>query len=77
LRIEGVDKVPDEIEIRGEVYMNIDEFERINKERQKRGEPVLQTREMQHQALCVNLILLSQPEENFIWHAMELVTILE
>ncbi len=40
LRIEGVDKVPDEIDIRGEVYMNIDEFERINKERQKRGEPV-------------------------------------
>jgi len=35
-----VDKVPDEIDIRGEVYMNIDEFERINKERQKRGEPV-------------------------------------
>ena len=40
LRIEGVDKVPDEIDIRGEVYMNIDEFERINKERQERGEPV-------------------------------------
>lgn len=40
LRIEGVDRVPDEIDIRGEVYMNIDEFERINREREKKGEPV-------------------------------------
>ncbi len=40
LRIEGVDIIPEEIDIRGEVYMNIDEFERINKERIERGEPV-------------------------------------
>lgn len=40
LRIEGVDRIPEEIDIRGEVYMNIDEFERINKEREQRGEPV-------------------------------------
>lgn len=40
LRIEGVDKIPDEIDIRGEVYLNIDEFERINKERIEKGEPV-------------------------------------
>jgi len=38
LRIEGV--TPEEIDIRGEVYMNIDEFERINKEREEKGEPV-------------------------------------
>lgn len=40
LRIEGVDPIPEEIDIRGEVYMNIDEFERINKERIEKGEPV-------------------------------------
>lgn len=40
LRIEGVDKIPEEIDIRGEVYLNIDEFERINKERIEKGEPV-------------------------------------
>lgn len=39
LRIEG-DDVPEEIDIRGEVYMNIDEFERLNKEREKSGEPL-------------------------------------
>jgi DNA ligase (NAD+) len=38
LRIEGV--TPEEIDIRGEVYMNIDEFERINRERQEKGEPI-------------------------------------
>lgn len=40
LRIEGVEKIPEEIDIRGEVYLNIDEFERINKERIEKGEPV-------------------------------------
>lgn len=40
LRIEGVDKIPDEIDIRGEVYMNTDEFERINREKEEKGEPV-------------------------------------
>lgn len=40
LRIEGVEEVPEEIDIRGEVYMNIDEFERINREREEKGEPV-------------------------------------
>ncbi|MCX7793652.1 MAG: NAD-dependent DNA ligase LigA [Thermodesulfovibrionales bacterium] len=39
LRIEG-DDVPEEIDIRGEVYMNIDEFERLNKERERAGEPL-------------------------------------
>jgi DNA ligase (NAD+) len=40
LRIEGVDPIPDEIDIRGEVYMNIDEFEKLNTEREKAGEPL-------------------------------------
>jgi DNA ligase (NAD+) len=39
LRIEGVD-VPEEIDIRGEVYMDIDEFEKLNREREKNGEPL-------------------------------------
>ena len=39
LKIEG-DDVPEEIDIRGEVYMNIDEFERLNKERERAGEPL-------------------------------------
>lgn len=38
LKIEG-DRVPDEIDIRGEVYMDIDEFEKLNRERERRGEP--------------------------------------
>ncbi len=40
LKIEGVDTIPDEIDIRGEVYMDIDEFEKLNKEREKTGEPL-------------------------------------
>jgi DNA ligase (NAD+) len=39
LKIEGVD-VPEEIDIRGEVYMDIDEFEKLNREREKIGEPL-------------------------------------
>jgi DNA ligase (NAD+) len=39
LKIEGVE-IPEEIDIRGEVYMNIDEFEKMNKEREKSGEPL-------------------------------------
>ena len=39
LRIEGAD-VPAEIDIRGEVYMDIDEFEKLNKEREKNSEPL-------------------------------------
>ncbi len=40
LRIEGVNTVPDEIDIRGEVYMDIEEFENLNKEREKSEEPM-------------------------------------
>ena len=38
LRIEGVDSIPEEIDIRGEVYMDVKEFEKLNKEREKHGE---------------------------------------
>ena len=39
LRIEGVD-IPEEIDIRGEVFMDIDEFEKLNKDREKNEEPL-------------------------------------
>ena len=39
LKIEGVN-VPEEIDIRGEVYMDIDEFEKLNRAREKNEEPV-------------------------------------
>ncbi|MDA8238796.1 MAG: NAD-dependent DNA ligase LigA [Nitrospiraceae bacterium] len=39
LKIEG-QTVPEEIDIRGEVYMNLDEFELLNKKREKSGEPL-------------------------------------
>lgn len=38
LRIEGED-VPEKIDIRGEIYMNIKEFEELNREREREGEP--------------------------------------
>ncbi|MEE8328469.1 MAG: NAD-dependent DNA ligase LigA [Thermodesulfovibrionia bacterium] len=38
LRIEGVDKIPEEIDIRGEVYMDINDFEHLNQQRDKNGE---------------------------------------
>ncbi len=40
LRIESKAGVPDEIDIRGEVYMNLDEFEKLNRQREEKGEPV-------------------------------------
>ncbi|GBD99215.1 DNA ligase [bacterium BMS3Abin07] len=39
LSIEGSGPVPDEIDIRGEIYMNIRDFEKLNSEREKDGEP--------------------------------------
>ena len=39
LKIEGP-HIPDEIDIRGEVYMDINEFEMLNKEREANGEPL-------------------------------------
>ncbi len=38
LRIEGIE-VPEVIDIRGEVFMDIEEFEKLNKEREKGEEP--------------------------------------
>ncbi|GMT47543.1 MAG: DNA ligase [bacterium] len=38
LKIEEVEKVPEEIDIRGEVYMDIEEFETLNREREEKGE---------------------------------------
>jgi DNA ligase (NAD+) len=39
LKIEGVN-IPEEIDIRGEVYMDMNELEKLNKEREKSGEPL-------------------------------------
>ncbi|MBI4685159.1 MAG: NAD-dependent DNA ligase LigA [Nitrospirae bacterium] len=39
LKIEN-GKIPGEIDIRGEVYMELDEFEKLNKQRGKKGEPL-------------------------------------
>lgn len=39
LRIEG-EKIPEVIDVRGEVFMDIDEFEKLNKEREKTEEPL-------------------------------------
>ena len=40
LKIAEVSKVPAELDIRGEVYMDIEEFEALNREREQKGEPV-------------------------------------
>ncbi|KJR43276.1 NAD-dependent DNA ligase LigA [Candidatus Magnetoovum chiemensis] len=40
LRIESSDKIPDEIDIRGEIYMNINDFKALNKTRQANNEPL-------------------------------------
>ncbi len=38
LKIEFPGNIPDEIDIRGEVYMNLDEFEKLNRQRELSGE---------------------------------------
>jgi len=40
ISIEGVQTVPDEIDIRGEVFLDNTEFENLNTEREKSGEPL-------------------------------------
>ncbi|MBI5206073.1 MAG: NAD-dependent DNA ligase LigA [Nitrospirae bacterium] len=39
LKMEG-SKIPGEIDIRGEVYMDLDEFEKLNKQRERNDEPL-------------------------------------
>ena len=38
LKIEGPADIPEEIDIRGEVYIDLEEFEKLNKQRGKKGE---------------------------------------
>ncbi|MBS1127447.1 MAG: ligA, partial [Nitrospirae bacterium] len=40
LKIEGPGKVPEEIDIRGEVYMDLEEFALLNRQREEKGEPL-------------------------------------
>jgi len=39
-RIEETGRIPEDIDIRGEVYMDLDEFENLNRLREQRGEPL-------------------------------------
>jgi DNA ligase (NAD+) len=40
IKIEETKEIPEEIDIRGEIYMDVEEFEKLNNERQKKGEPL-------------------------------------
>jgi DNA ligase (NAD+) len=40
LKIEGVDQVPAQIDIRGEVFMLSADFEKLNRQREQQGEPL-------------------------------------
>ncbi len=40
LKIAAGGKVPDEIDLRGEVYMNLEDFRKLNREREERDEPL-------------------------------------
>ncbi len=40
LKIEADKDLPSEIDIRGEVYMDVAEFEKLNREREQKGEPL-------------------------------------
>ena len=39
LKIAADGQVPDEIDIRGEIYMNLEDFRKLNREREEKGEP--------------------------------------
>jgi DNA ligase (NAD+) len=39
VRIDSEGAVPEEIDIRGEVYMNLEDFRNLNREREEKGEP--------------------------------------
>ena len=40
LKIEVTGMLPQEIDIRGEVYMDLEEFDKLNKQREEKGEPL-------------------------------------
>ena len=40
IKIRETPEVPELIDIRGEVYMDVEEFEKLNREREKNGEPL-------------------------------------
>jgi DNA ligase (NAD+) len=40
IKIEETREIPEEIDIRGEIYMDVEEFEKLNNERNKKGEPL-------------------------------------
>ena len=40
LKMETAGDIPEEVDIRGEVYMNLDEFEKLNAQRMRIGEPL-------------------------------------
>ncbi len=40
LSIEGKKDIPEDIDIRGEIYMNISDFDALNRDREKTGEPL-------------------------------------
>lgn len=40
LKIERRGSIPEEIDIRGEVYMDLEEFDKLNKQREEKGEPL-------------------------------------
>lgn len=40
LKIEGPERVPEEMDVRGEVFIDIEEFEKLNKQREEKGEPL-------------------------------------
>ena len=40
LKIEGPGKIPEEIDIRGEIYMDLEEFDKLNRQREEKGEPL-------------------------------------
>ncbi len=40
LKIEVLERAPEDIDVRGEVFINIEEFEKLNKQRKDKGEPL-------------------------------------
>jgi DNA ligase (NAD+) len=40
INIEEASDIPEEIDVRGEIYMDIEEFEKLNRARERKGEPL-------------------------------------